>query len=276
MSLTSFIEEREVRDKFREYFPLPKLDLNDPIKAEPLTKNYSLVGIAFDYLIRFFIQRNNPKAISKGWVAESAVTMAPDEFESKYIKLLTFAKKNYEKYLSDGKLTVDLIKSVIYLGQMDVLYRAGIVHESLGFADPGDIKDIENLYSLLDPNQFKANELCLLNPTFGQGSVIVDGADADLILDNTLVDIKTTNFLTLKEKDYHQLIGYYILSLFGEISDAPKDWNITHLSIYFSRHGVLFKFLTPSEQSKYAKISDSRRDEFVKWFIERTRSQQDL
>ena len=29
MSLTSFIEEREVRDKFREYFPLPKLDLND-------------------------------------------------------------------------------------------------------------------------------------------------------------------------------------------------------------------------------------------------------
>lgn len=33
---------------------------------------------------------------------------------------------------------------------------------------------------------------CILNPAFGEAAALVGGADADLMIDNTLIDLKTT------------------------------------------------------------------------------------
>jgi len=73
MSLISFIKIPEVRRKFAETFPKQPFKLDAKIVAPPLTKNYSLVGTAFDYLMRFYIEYLNPKSITKKWVAELAI-----------------------------------------------------------------------------------------------------------------------------------------------------------------------------------------------------------
>ena len=60
MSLTALIDnDKELRDKINSAFLRPKLE-NKPLLAEPLTKNYSLVGIAFDYIFRFFLENLDP------------------------------------------------------------------------------------------------------------------------------------------------------------------------------------------------------------------------
>ena len=43
------------------------------LKAPPRTKNYMLVGVAFDYLFRFEMQRLNPSVIARKWVAEHSL-----------------------------------------------------------------------------------------------------------------------------------------------------------------------------------------------------------
>lgn len=87
----------------------------------------------------------------------------------------------------------------------------------------------------------------MLNPKFGWFSYAIKGADADLILDDNLIDIKTTKNTTFKRDYWNQLIGYYILAdchnilcdKFGNLYDFEKYPNISTISIYFSRHGVL-------------------------------------
>jgi len=76
MSLTSVLKsDRELARRLANLLPvagaphLPEL----PVKAPPRTKNYALVGTAFDYLFRFEVQRRNPSAKAGEWVATEAV-----------------------------------------------------------------------------------------------------------------------------------------------------------------------------------------------------------
>jgi hypothetical protein len=147
---------------------------------------------------------------------------------------------------------------------MDGFYRSGSIHPKLGFVEEGDITDLRNLISLVNQKTFKSKNLCLLNPTFGYGSTLVGGADADLIIDDTLIDIKTTKYLSFSQEHYNQLIGYYILSKLGKINDS-MEVPISKLGIYFSRHGILHTI------SSYEIENNINFPKFVKWF-EKVRS----
>ena len=48
------------------------------------------------------------------------------------------------------------------------------------------------------------SEKCYLNPTFGDASNLVGGADADIILDDMLIDIKTTKAISFTQEHYNQ------------------------------------------------------------------------
>jgi len=130
MSLTSFIKyNQDVRTRFRQEFKKPKFAVKRDLLAPPLTKRYSLVGTAFDYLMRFYLKRLNPNAVMAGWVAELSIThpMSPlltdvvlnmdtgelsfteTDLTRKVRRIIEQAKKVYSNYLSSGKLTVSFI-----------------------------------------------------------------------------------------------------------------------------------------------------------------------
>ncbi len=254
MSLTSFIKIPAVRAIFKKEFPLERIKLEGELTAPPITKNYPLVGTAFDYLFRFYLEHKNPNCITKRWVAEASVLRMDLDLEtgltedrqgidllktSKKMKdLLDKSKKIQAKFQSNGKLDDEIIQTAVTLAQMDVYYRQGLVPSNLGTVEEGDIKDMRNLISLVDADLFKAKKHCYLNPTFGYGSTLVGGADADLIVDNALIDIKTTKNLAFTQEMFNQLIGYYILAKLGEVNESQKI-PIEKVGIYYSRHGIL-------------------------------------
>jgi len=63
MSLTSFLKDKDVKNAFERAFKKPQFNLQAELLAPSLTNNYSLVGTAFDYLLRFYIKRLNPDAV---------------------------------------------------------------------------------------------------------------------------------------------------------------------------------------------------------------------
>jgi hypothetical protein len=73
MSLTSFLERKDVRDRFRQEFAMPGMKVKRELLAPPLSNRYSLVGTAFDYLVRFYVERLNPYAITRRWIAEQVL-----------------------------------------------------------------------------------------------------------------------------------------------------------------------------------------------------------
>jgi hypothetical protein len=71
----------------------------------------------------------------------------------------------------------------------------------------------------------------VVNPTFA-GSLSVGGADADMVINGLLIDLKTTSKAGTTGADVMQIVGYLML-----------DWNdsaqIDKVGIYYTRHGAL-------------------------------------
>lgn len=272
MSLTSFITEKDVRAKLRTIFPSSPIQLEQRPMCEPLTNHYTLVGTAFDYLLRFSLQRLHPHAVDQPWVAELAAMKHQYAFAEMYgknraeqaIHIVTEAKQHHLHYLQTGILTQELLDSTLLLAQLDPFFRAGKLDEAFGIIDGRDRDDLAHLFAIIPFEQFVSRSVCLLDPTFGS-SRLVGGADVDLVLDGMIIDIKTTKFLQFKRAYIDQLLGYYLLYRLGGITGMPEKHVISHLGVYFSRHGYLYTL--PIEQL----ASEATLMEFSAWFAHRAR-----
>jgi len=70
--LLSFIALPDVATKLKPLRPKGPRKLDVLLMIEPRSPSYSLVGTAFDYLLRFELQRRAPHAVSDRWVADLA------------------------------------------------------------------------------------------------------------------------------------------------------------------------------------------------------------
>lgn len=266
MSLYSIIHDHKaIRDGLRARVVKPPIRF-DAIKAAPLTTNSRIVGTAFDYLLRFLLQRINAVAQTRRWVAEAGVERIGAS-ESEYVydldrKTLLYkadrqrrkadnyindARREHRAYLETGVVTDKLLISALRLAYLDVAYRASpdrIDWRGLKSPDRKHVADLRALLALVNESAFKAKRTCLLNPEFGAASPLVGGADADLLIDDCLIDIKTTKNPHLDVRDFFQLIGYYLLHGFDGIHcdySKTEAHEINFLAIYFSRYGFLWK-----------------------------------
>ena len=277
MSLTSLIEtDKELRDEIKAAFSRPKLEKNKPLLVEPLTKNNSLVGTAFDYIFRFYLERlNSINNYSRQWIAEEAITRPmfnKEVYKEVYevgVSIVNNVKKLKKEFIETGELSEELIRQTLRMSHIDNFSRAGVRIENIGVdAEKGDIEDIKKQFNLIDEKLFIAQDICILNPTFGEASILVGGADADLIIDNKLIDIKTTKKLEFKLNDFCQVIGYFLLHIIDGINER-KELEINQLGIYYSRYGYLFLFNTKD------LIDDSSLQKFTEWFVSRINQKKD-
>lgn len=283
MSLTSILDMPNVGRIFSQHVNVPKTKTLGPPKVLPKTTNYRLVGMAFDYLLRFFIVRNNLDRIKLiiveqdrikwtrveyKWVAYQGVKFIKENYPEYY----PIAQKMYEKavedfytYVFSGVVTEELLESTLNLAYLEVVYRTGEIPPNFGEIDEKDIEDLRNLLSIVKPKLFTVRKYAILNPDFGLGSALVGGADADLIIDDVLIEIKTTTSGEVKPEYIYQLVGYYILSkidpdhLNWEIRRFyPGEVDIKRVGIYFSRHGELVTF----------DVKDLVSDESIDFLVE--------
>ena len=73
-----------------------------------------------------------------------------------------------------------------------------------------------------------------LNPTF-DGSLDIGGADADLIVNGTLIDIKATITQKIRPDWLWQLLGYVLL-------DYSDHHRINSIGLYMARQGIFFQW----------------------------------
>lgn len=276
---------KELKPKLLQTFPTPKLILNSELKSPPLTVNYSTVGQAFDYLLRFYIEIKNPnKLYNNEWVASNAfnrllmnlIKMQPSivragrKFDKSYnrIELIGFisqeyyrARLNYKVAIEKKRLTNEIIASSLFLARLDVFLRTGIIDPNFMNNKDEDLIDLKSLLKNLNWRSVKVQNHCILNPTYGKGSSFILGADSDLIIDDTLIDIKVTQELKLKRSYLNQLIIYYTLYLIGGVDNFPGKVKINYLAVYFARHSVMVKI--PIKDLGTLQTFQ----EFKKWFV---------
>lgn len=282
MSLTSVLKQENIANRFNEVLKYPILNSKDKPKVVPLTQHYSVVGTAFDYLLRFYLRKRNVDALVHEWIADRAVFEIGSRFPADYndaVKILNEAKDNYFSYIRrkyaniGGNIPRELIVSTLKLAKLDIFFRSGYYKgiNDISEVCRDDIRDLKKLCKIIDDDIWQSGVTYILNPNFGKGSKLVGGADADIIMDDILIDIKTVKNLVVKKEYINQLIGYYILSLIGGVNMKVNGFfntkiesaKIKKVGIYFSRFGVL-KVYNIEEI-----ISEKESNELKKWLVEK-------
>jgi hypothetical protein len=225
-------------------------------------ENDQLIGTAFDYLLRFHVQRQTPHAIAREWVAEGAQAQIAEILETGFLKTsslgllritpkgeralskthetmaryITDAKRHVARFMQGEALSSDLLRASLNLARCDMSHRAGM-HDARIDDTPrrADVEQLRRLVGATDWSAFRATRV-LLNPIFKGLRGI--GADADLVLDDTLIEVKTTAKLRIETHDWRQLIGYAALNEHFPIGGG-KPLRIRQVGFYFSRHAYL-------------------------------------
>ncbi len=142
--------------------------------------------------------------------------------------------------MASGEVTEDLLVAALGLAFLEFHARNIGVEPSPSIPARGDLDDLLQLLALVPDEEFEAQNVCILNPTFGEGSRLVGGADGDALLNQALLEIKTITTMKLERDMLNQLAGYYVLSRIGDVSGEIRE--ITEFAVYYSRFGKLIAF----------------------------------
>jgi hypothetical protein len=291
MSLTSYLDMPDVIARIKPLRPKLPRKINASLKVEPRSSRYMLVGTAFDYLLRFELQRRAPYAVSERWVAEyspdllfrkktdttaigydllagvdPAYYMPPEEVAECARHIVADAKAAVAIYVKDNSprraAQMDLATHAIHLANLDSVYRACRLDPRFQEVYPEDVQDLLELLAIVPFHELLHPTLMLLNPDFKKTSRLVGGADTDIITGDLLVDFKTTKKNVMDIGSLDQLLGYFLLARKQRQVDAVFP-AINRLGLYFCRHGYLW--------SVPASVWTDRPEfsEIEQWFFQR-------
>jgi len=133
-----------------------------------------------------------------------------------------------------------LARQALQLARLEPVFRSGRMFPSV-FDEP-DVEDVKDLLELLDIVPFEHlvdPKTVFLKPHFEESSDLVGGADADLIVGDMLVDVKTTKKPVMEADQLDALLGYLFLAR-NQSGLDPRWPRVSRLALYFSRHGCLW------------------------------------
>lgn len=262
MSLKKFVQNKEVREMLKETFFKPKIEYSKDIKAKAYCSNTGIIGTAFDYLLRFYVERiNEGRVVSGLLLVEQMVPYLHDDLRTEAIVQLKMLKESKEEFMRIKGLNDELIITLLQISHFDIMYRSKTVDyfpDDIGKVDIDAILEMKELYKLLDENDWKCSQRCVLNPHFEKASLLVNGADADIILDDMLVDIKVIQQPGMSREIFNQLLGYYTLYRIGGF-DKDGRFPINRVAIYSARYGEFLKYDIESLMSNntYSDFEDN-------------------
>ncbi|MCY9226040.1 hypothetical protein MOF11_13500 [Bacillus haynesii] len=253
-----------------EYITIVRNELADSQRS-------SLLGTAFDYLARFriaqFLKREdvvNGMVAVKGFkkIRNYRLRESGEFLEDEYC--ISLGKKILEFVNDSTKPISSIFEEAVRLAKFDQINRIRVREGDLNLdyllidSAPHDIVGELDKLMLVFEEKFMIPEIItqkskvVFNPQFGVGSALVDGADADIFIDGTLYDFKTSKDRTLKKNDNLQLIGYYLLNELAIKTLSQFDFKYIHMDIkriaFFKARFGEIEYYNVGERLPYADV----------------------
>ena len=300
MSLTQFINNSPIFQEFIRTIIPTRSDFYTLSGKTPFSKDYiylapnngltsvksSISGTAFDYIARLTIAQTNPgkysSIVCQDLVAQRGLQIlsrkipskASKRFDRKYCKAIDAIKKFIRKEV-DSLYIADYL---VYLAKLELVYRSGGLIpqegvESILVSESEIIEDLICLHSVFEDNFIAQNISChssvIFNPHFGKYSNLIGGADADIIIDNTLYDFKTIVSKGYSWKHTAQLVSYFFMnilncSMANNMSTDLKLQNVRYLALYQARYGEICFFDTEKFGDKLKIYTNEFKEFFEK------------
>jgi len=238
-NVTTIVKQQNVKEMFEQHLiSIPNVPKKDFISS---TGQYAFEGTCFDYCLRFILAKEFYEKITVHnalrWIATSGLLTLPEKEKIKWLPYVVKAKQVITDFIEgreDDLLKITTISQ--YLSNLDNFFRSGRYNPNFKHNDAINRMLIE-LIERIPLSQFMEQnpKEIHLNPVL---SIPTLNADADIILGNTLIDIKTVKDNTFSQSHLYQLGAYYALIT------KTKNIKIDNIGIYFSRHGQLMIYPT--------------------------------
>ncbi|ULH17952.1 hypothetical protein MF271_23610 (plasmid) [Deinococcus sp. KNUC1210] len=248
MSLTTLLNTRsDLRAAFKTVLIRPPPPVFTDTYAPPLTRHWDTVGTAFNYLLRALLEhayRSHAHSHTAPRVASFAVQLCRGKRQRVRIATSLFqAEAILETFITAQRpLGTTVARACLILAKLEAVVHSGTIEslDDIAQIDTLDIQDLLTLADLVPLDQFRPAQQLILNPMF-PAAPLIGSADAGLLIDTTLVEIKTTIHPTLTSAQLDQLTASLLLQQLGGISGMAPP-HLTDLGVYFARHGVLYTF----------------------------------
>lgn len=204
----------------KEYETLVPYTLENPSDAR-------LIGTAFDYLARFRIAQIISLEISfKELVAYNGLkklqeSTGDNSLEDKYYSTI---QKDIDTFIkSEQSLNNEVCVTALKLANLE-RYSRGNILSGVSETDIFEVQRKDTLTNeltglmklfeekFISSGYVKTDSKVVFNPHFGIASLLVDGADADILIDDVLYDFKVVKDVGYKSMDVLQLTGYFLLN----------------------------------------------------------------
>jgi hypothetical protein len=264
MSLTSHLgnSESPIGGFFHKRFPGTSAisrEANARLKGSPTilpvsreAYPYGLIGTAVDYRLRYYLDVSPAESLVAYRGANTLMTRAylnssqlPEEFFANLAILLKDAQPVGR--LLENEAEANLARYCFALALFEYVVRKSTVHDLLASSRPKTVEDILGMAKgiwiddlcdisrrFYDTQSALFSMQFVLNPVFS-GSGDVGGADADIIVDGCLIEIKTSIRPLVESQWLRQLAGYALL-------DYEDRYSIRSIGIYMARQGLMMQW----------------------------------
>ncbi len=264
MSLYDFFRRSDVVERLKPFQPSRPTGTRPVLIVPYPGATPQQVGTAFDYLLRFDLQRRRPEAEDREWVAERApnliyrtvpgggsvgrpLLVEPDGYEpppehvARRIRaMIQDARQVHAEYISAPSPTNAQTRAIavaaLRLASLDSVARALKLSPKFETVEESDVNNLLELLAVVPFDRLMRPGRLVLNPCFV-------GADADLITGGRLVDVKTTQKLEWQSSYFNQLLGYYLL-LRQTHAAGGRLPEVDEVGLYFSRFAHLWTIST--------------------------------
>ncbi|MBZ9714926.1 hypothetical protein [Deinococcus multiflagellatus] len=235
-SLTGYLRGTpEARQAIRTALGVRTHPAPAPMLAPPQGANPGLVGMAFDYAFRFLLEGLHPGlvAVKGGLIARQA---ALDLEHDRTRAAVDEAAMTLQEVAYGLPFEARHAHAAVVLASYEVVVRTGLFTDLAGVVPREARQDVLALIRAVPRELFQAQTQLILNPRFPAASRF-GGADADVLLDDLLIEVKATRHLQLDGAYLQQLTGYLVLDRLGGTVGSALP--IRRLGVYYARHGVL-------------------------------------
>ncbi len=258
MSLTAFVKQPRISEAFDQFATTtrtPKAYKGRSILVPDSHGPNGLAGASFDYLVRFHIARTlrggEVTVHQRQWLSEyvceriypSEVDGGPYDFGNNELwrALLDEAHNAAREYIAGSGCVRCLANLVQYMAHSDLNVRTLAAFNAYFDASGKVASELTALLDQFDPEAlFAPKKTVILNPEFVLNEKI-GGADGDLIVDDRLIEFKTSKRLSLHKSHLIQLAGYAVLYDLGgvKIDGGIYSSPISSVGVYFARYNAL-------------------------------------
>jgi len=291
MSLTTFVRNG-LGNKIYELIPPPRdCPKNIPLLAPPQNDHLSIVGTAFDYLLRAYIKHFHPDAqedvlvavrsleILKNCAKNGVCKFGERTVDAKTIDYLErFVRrvlKEREEFIRTGEVDFFFFEDLIRFSRLDTVYRAGTYYDPRAPVPEEEVADLYYLFKAIPRFYFEFPKKWVLDVDFSKyiqdpkvKALFQDRADADLLRGDALIDIKTVHECEITKYYWGQIVGYLVLAQIAhEHGSFPE---IKEAGFYFARHGYVWTFPAEYvyENKNYPEVRNLLVTKFYEAFLE--------